>query len=151
LPIKVSEENMAHKRYGSANDYFEAFQYLIRKGLPEKHLAMLREHYNAPDHTITWPDLAEAVGYASYTVVNRQYGRLAHHLAERLGVRGKPIAEGDRQTEDRAWWLYVLVDWNGRDENGVTRFQLLPDAVEALGRLGLGQYPTGSKGPQETQ
>ncbi len=85
--------------FGTADAYYRAFQHLGEEGLPPKHLAMLREHQNAPDHTITWPVLAKAVGYSSYNIVNSQYGRLAHRLAERLGIHEKQIADGDRQTE----------------------------------------------------
>ena len=130
---------MQPELFGTADAYFRAFQQLRKDGLPPNHLAMLREHYNAPDHTITWPALAEAVGYANFNAVNMQYGRLARRLAEQLGIHEKQIAEGDPQTEDRAWWLYVLVDWNGRDGDGVTRFMLRPEAVEALRRLGFGE------------
>src|SRR5262249_50908418 len=63
--------------------------------------ALLRAHYAAPDHTATWSQLASAVGYANFTAVNLQYGKLATRVAAQLRI-GKP---------PRGFWLYVLARW----------------------------------------
>jgi hypothetical protein len=52
--------------------------------LPESYVAMLKEHYAAPAHTITAGKLAEALGYKSYSGANLHYGKLAGLLGSAL-------------------------------------------------------------------
>jgi len=108
---------------------------LKRKGISPKHLMMLQAHLEAPDHTTTWADLAHAVGYSSGNIVNLQYGKFAHRLAEQLGVHEPPRAD----EFSGAWWGYVLVDWaNERGTLGHTAYVMRAPLVSALRRLGWG-------------
>lgn len=61
---------MRKNEFATANDYFRAFQALEEKGIHESHKALLTAHFNAPDHTATWAELAETVGFASGKMVN---------------------------------------------------------------------------------
>ena len=79
----------------TAEQYAQAF-----RGLGDRMPSNLLEaHLAAPNYTITWQDLAEAVGMASYRAVNARYGKLAHEVAELLGFVEPP--------ED--FWLFALV------------------------------------------
>ena len=65
--------------YGTADDYYDALSVLEKRGISPKHRCMLLAHLNAPNHTVTWENLAKACGYASYRSVNLQYGPARSH------------------------------------------------------------------------
>jgi 5-methylcytosine-specific restriction protein A len=120
---------MKHEEFGSPDDYFRAFRAIIDEGLSEKERALLQAHFAAQDHTVTWTQLAENVGYAQGRAVNAAYGSLARRVAKVLGVEEKP--EG--------FWLFVLVGHaKHRDAiSGHTAFVLRRPVIEALTRLGV--------------
>jgi hypothetical protein len=123
---------MGSKGFGTADDYFRALQSMLRKHVPPKHLAMLRGHFQAPDHTTTWNQLADKVGYPNFNTVNLQYGAFARRVAHQLGLSEQPATPGGNR-----WWLWVLVDWaNEPDASGNAAFVLRPEAVSALEKLG---------------
>jgi hypothetical protein len=127
--------------FGTVDDYFRALQAVLGEHVSPKHLAMLREHFNAPDHTTTWWQLAEKVGYPNFNTVNLQYGKFAGRVASQLGLSEKPL-----DPNGNGWWLWVLVHWAGeRGAGGDTAFVLRPEVVEALERLG---YAQGHRGAQ---
>jgi hypothetical protein len=133
--------------YGSADDYYAALSSLNERGISPKHRRMLLSHLNAPNHIVTWEDLAKAVGYASYKIVNLQYGSLAHRLAEELGVDEPPL----REVWPKGWWGYVLVDWaDKRGSLGHTAYVMRPPLVAALHRLewGSSTKPRGGSAPK---
>jgi hypothetical protein len=123
------ELDYADDEFGDADAYYDAFSSLLREGIHENHLALLRAHYAAPDQTTTWEALARAVGYARGAAVNMQYGTLAKRVASNLGIHEAP----------NGFWLYVLVGWGpDRDpETGHTTFFLRWPVIEALQRLGV--------------
>jgi hypothetical protein len=130
---------MDREEFGTADDYFRALQSVLGEHVPPKHLAMLREHFNAPDHTTTWWQLAQKVGYPNFNTVNLQYGTFAERVARQLGLSEKPP-----DPNGYGWWLWVLVHWaDERDAGGDTAFVLRPEVVEALERLGYGQARRG--------
>ena len=115
------------EEFGDADAYYNAFSALLREGIHENHLALLRAHYAAPDHTTTWEALAKAVGYVRGAAVNMQYGTLAKRVARAMGIHEAP----------RGFWLFVLVGW-GPDfdpDTGHTTFFLRWPVIEALQRL----------------
>ncbi len=118
-----------HDEFGTAADYFKAFETLLKEGIHEEHLALLKAHFDAPNHTATWAQLAEVVGYATGGAVNIQYGTLARRVAEQLGIVEPP----------KGFWLHVLVMWaKHRDsESGHTAFVFRRPVIEALTRLGI--------------
>jgi predicted HNH restriction endonuclease len=110
----------------SPEEFVQAFKVLQAEGIPEKHADLLRAHYAAPEHTATWKELADAVGYPSGNAVNLQYGTFAKRVALQLGIDSAP-----------GFWLHVLADWAAQPGlHGHTAFRLRPAAVEALRRLG---------------
>ena len=118
--------------YGTADDYYDALSVLEKRGISPKHRCMLLAHLNAPNHTVTWENLAKACGYASYRSVNLQYGALAHRLADELGVEEAPL----REVWLKGWWGFVLVDWaDERGSLGHTAYVMRPPLVAALRRL----------------
>jgi hypothetical protein len=120
---------MIKKHFGTVDDYAAALAAVIAEGVPQRHIDLLRAHYESPRHIATARQLARTVGYVNYGGVNMQYGTLAHRVASRLGVVEPP----------NGFWLFVLVDWaSSSDPRGDTRFRLRAPVVEALQRLG---YP----------
>src|SRR3954469_7506950 len=55
--------------------------------LTESRLRILEVHYRALDRQLTMTQIAQAVGWSSYSVANSQYGRLARAVGEQLGFR----------------------------------------------------------------
>jgi hypothetical protein len=78
------------EEFGTTDDYCRAFKAIKIEGIADKHLALLQAHFNAPEHTATWEQLAAAVGYDGYRAVSLQYGRFAGRIACQLGLREKP-------------------------------------------------------------
>jgi HNH endonuclease len=136
--------------FGTADDYLRALQAVLREGVPEKHLDMLREHFRAPDHTTSWEQLADKVGYRRFSAVNMQYGTFAHRVASQLGQHEQP-----EPRPGEGFWVWVLVHWaDKKDAKGHTRFILRPEVVEALKRLGwddesMGGRTNGGRGTEE--
>ncbi len=122
------------EEFGDADAYYAAFSTVLREGVHDNHLALLRAHYAAQDHTTTWEALAKAVGYARGAAVNMQYGTFAKRVANAMGIQEAP----------RNFWLFVLVYWGpGLDpETGHTTFVLREPVIEALQRLAV--LPTSS-------
>jgi hypothetical protein len=120
---------MDHEEFGTVDDYLRAFRAIQAEGIPENHIALLRAHFTAADHTATWAQLAAAVGYANGAAVNLQYGTLARRVAQQLGVSQPP----------HGFWLHVLAGWaDARDPvSGHTAFVLRRPVIEALQRLVL--------------
>jgi hypothetical protein len=117
-------------QFGDTEAYVKAFRDVIRgEGIAEEHKAILLAHYQSPAHTATWAQLADEIGYANWGGISLQYGKLAHRIAERLGVLEPP----------KGFWIYVLADWAmGRDpESGHARFVLRQPVIGALRRLGI--------------
>ena len=116
------------KKFGSATDYLHALRTVEAEGIPGSHRDLLRAHFAAPDHTVSWRELAPSVGYPSAEPVKLQYGKFARRIAEHLGVT-KQRAHG--------FWLNVLADWGPHlDPKGHMTFRLRPQLVSALKRLG---------------
>lgn len=83
---------------------------------------MLRVHYHAAERTVTAKELADLVGYTSYSVVNAQYGRLARLVGEQLDYNPEPERLG------------TLVRFEKRQD--VWHWLMRPEVAEALERIG---------------
>ena len=119
---------MDDEEFGTSSDYVKAFVALQREGIAEEHVALLQAHFKAPNHTATWAQIAEVVGYANRNAVNLQYGTLARRVAHRLGIVEPP----------KGFWLFVLAKWaDARDSSGHTAFILRRPVIEALAQLGI--------------
>lgn len=100
--------------------YAAAFRALT--GLTDRHFQLLRLHYQAPERTVTARQLAELVGYTSYSVANAQYGRLARLVGEQLDYSPEPERLGTLVTFDK--------------RHGEWHWLMRPQVAEALESLG---------------
>lgn len=123
----VESTAVRHTEFGNADTYLRAFSVLEKEGIPPKHLELLRAHVESANQTATWPELAQAVGYANSHAVNLQYGKLARRVAEQLGFSQPP----------RGFWLFVLVDWAKEHPDDATAYVLRRPVIEALARIGI--------------
>jgi len=112
---------------GTAANFYKAFEALQEEGIPDNTVALLQAHFNAPNHTATMAQLAEAVGFANYGGANMQYGILGRRLGEKLGI--------DKTT--LGFWLHILAEWAGKGELGHQAFILRRPVIQALARLGI--------------
>lgn len=135
--------DLKHEEFGTADDYLRAFKTIVAKGIPDKHVELLRAHFAAPERTVTWAQLAAEVGYANGPAVNLQYGTLARRVAHLLGIKAKP----------RGFWLNVLTDWAEEADalTGHTAFVLRRPVVDALSRIGLLAGPAFELLPHELE
>ena len=93
------------KTFGSVADYHRALAAIEREGIHPSHRDLLRAHFAAPGHTLSWRELAPAVGYAKAEAVKLGYGSFARRVAKQLGIKRPP----------RGFWLNVLADWGMPD------------------------------------
>ena len=56
---------MNKKHFGTADEYAAALAAVFRDGVPEKHIELLRAHYEAPRHTAAARQIAKVVGYVN--------------------------------------------------------------------------------------
>jgi len=92
---------MSKEPVRTVDDYVSALAQVVSEGLPDKHLELLRAHFEAPRHAATAQELARKVGYRNYGAVNLQYGRLAHRVGNHLGFTKPPVSDGQS-----AWVRY---------------------------------------------
>lgn len=120
---------MDHEQFGNADAYYTALSEIRTEGIPQKHLAMLQAHFDSQNHTTTWAQLAESVGYSNGKAVNLQYGKLAKRVAHSLGINEAP----------QGFWLYVLAGWGDELDamSGHTTFVLRRPVIAALTMLGI--------------
>jgi hypothetical protein len=109
----------------SAERYKAAFRQL-RATLPSNHLALLRAHYLAPNHTITARELAAAVGSAGHGSVYLQYGTFGKVMRARLGYTAGA----------QAAYVFASFIEPGVQENREWLWALHPAVVQALDELG---------------
>src|SRR5262245_59680919 len=116
---------MNEEKFGTAEAYTKAFRVLLDEGIHDNHIALLKAHFNSPNHTTTWAKLAHDVGYARGGAVHLQYGKLSSRLAHELGKRPDFLN-------------LILVDWaKYKDPSGHTTYVLRRPVIEALTRLGI--------------
>ena len=99
-----------------------------------KELEMLRVHYEAPEHKITSTQLAELVGFSSYSTANMQYGKLAGRVAAALAYRPGPFTS----TKEPHWWRTLAYGTEGVALTSDGRYEWImrPELCLALERLG---------------
>lgn len=122
--------------FGTADDYERAFR-LVLPGANRNHVAMLKKHFEAPEHTVTWKELADHVSYNGSSGVNLQYGLFASEIVNQLNISSRRL-DSDGKPLDRngtPWWLWVLVKWAPNQHAETTQFTLRPEVVEALNRI----------------
>lgn len=112
-------------------EYVQAFREIV-DNLTDRHLAMLKAHYNAPDQTLTASELAKAAGYSTHSAANLQYGKVGklvhqfvltdlHERADGTPVYSSALATpGDTAPAEEHW-----------------AWTLRPQVAYAIERLGL--------------
>jgi hypothetical protein len=71
-----------------ADQFTKALKALTKIGLPtDGQSGFLLAHYKAKKKTSTATKLAEMSGYKNHGGINLQYGKLAHQIADKIGVR----------------------------------------------------------------
>ena len=71
----------------SAEDYCRAFLALEAQGeMSETRRKLLRVHYRFYHHQATSSQIAEAMGWKSFSSANIHYGRLAQLVGEEMGI-----------------------------------------------------------------
>jgi len=104
----------------SADRFVAAFRGV--SNITDRHVQMLRVHYHTAERTVTAKELADLVGYTSYSVVNAQYGRLARLVGEQLDYNPEPERLGTLVRFEKRHYV-----WN---------WLMRPEVAEALERLG---------------
>lgn len=79
----------------SADKYENALNEI---SINEKQKQMLKAHYEAPNRSITYTQLAAAAGYDDYAVANSQYGKLGRVLGEEVGFQ---FADSDTRSGEK--------------------------------------------------
>lgn len=112
-------------RLPTVAEYTSAFRALEPR-ISEIQKRMLLLHHASPSRVISATELAKAVGYADFTAVNAQYGRLASAIAEHLDVEGLEVKLG------------ILVDFvdPGAVSNDHYLWVLRPAVAQAIEDLG---------------
>lgn len=115
-------------RFGDVLSYIEAIRAVLDEGVSPKHLQILQAHYDLPEHTATWEQLAKIVGYDGFRAISLQYGSFAKRIAHKLGISDPP----------NNFWGYVLVRFaDTKGDKGHTAFVLRKPVIEALLNLGI--------------
>ena len=78
---KKREMNQQEMKIPTSTEYQKA---LAQIEVSENQRAMLKAHYEAPNRSITYTELADAVGYDGYTAANLHYGKLCIKLSAAL-------------------------------------------------------------------
>ena len=87
--------------------------------------------YNAPKHTLSPAQMAKQLSRSAWSVANRNYGALAHRIADALHYQPGPFDDprGDH------WW-FTLSYWNDEAEMGDdNQWIMRPELVQALDDL----------------
>lgn len=101
-----------------------------------KEQLLLEKHYEAPAHTISSRQLAERVGYPSYSAANLRYGLFASRVAAALGYRPGPFVT--IKSDNPHWWRTLAYGSNAAafNDNGEYEWVMRPELCEALEILG---------------
>jgi hypothetical protein len=109
----------------SVERYKDAFHQL-ESSLNENQKRMLKAHYAAPNHTITATELAEQVGYESFSAINLVYGNLGSRMRELMQYHGEGQAS------------YVFASFYKHAESSAAHWQWImhDNVARALEELG---------------
>lgn len=81
--------------------------------MTETRRRILEVHYRALDRQLTMTQIAQAVGWKSYSSANSHYGRLAKLVSEQVGFRHRgchlsTLCEFIRPAEKGDHWLIIM-------------------------------------------
>ena len=111
------------------SQYIEALRSLsARNKLHDLQRAILSVQYWAPNHTAGAAELGKAIG-KHLVVVNGQYGRLGHLIADEIGFQ-----PDQREVGTYRWWAVLAEGWNNPENRFIWRMhQEVAEALEELG------------------
>ncbi len=101
-------------------------------GITPIELEMLRAHYHAPAHTITTTQLANKVGFISFSLANLQYGKLAHRIANEL-----KYWPGSDEESVFHWWRTIAYGKEPLSSEEMQHYQwvMRPELAEILEKM----------------
>ncbi|MCR5813128.1 MAG: hypothetical protein K6G15_01360 [Desulfovibrio sp.] len=101
------------------------------KNIKHNNIKILREHYNSPNYTTTATELAEKLGYKSFSGINGAYGNFVKKLAIEYGW-----TEEDKKREGFCW-LYFILDFENKGKIGEHwKLILRETTIHALKNIG---------------
>jgi len=117
------------KHIPTKKEYVVALQNLSRQNkVNDLQRAILSAQYWAPNHTAGAAKLGKVVG-CHWIVVNGQYGRLGHLIADEIGF--KP---NQREVGTYRWWAVLAEGWNSPEKRFIWRMHTkVAQALEELG------------------
>lgn len=121
---------MIHPPYVPSVSQYKTSLSAVHNLINDKQVALLQAHYNAPNRTITTPQLAQAIGINGFSTVNLQYGRFAHMLCDALNFVPNRRADGTYR-----WWSILGSGIPSNQEHGFqwVMHEQLAQALEELG------------------
>ena len=138
-PSENTGERIGHERHifrlsevPEKTRYIEAFRSLSAKNkLNDLQRAILSAQYWSPDHTTGAFELGNILDY-HLIVINGQYGRLGHLVADEMDF--KP---SQREIGTHRWWAVLAEGWNGSNGRFIWRMhQEVAESLEELGWVG---------------
>ena len=101
----------------------------IRGRMSESQIRMLEVQYEAPNRTVTAPQLARGVGYTYFSPANLHYGKLGRLISEVTGRTPRTQINGRTVN----WWAVLSF---GIEDPAGFQWVMYPQLGEALERLG---------------
>lgn len=117
------------KHIPAKEEYIAALQSLLKQNrLNDLQRAILSAQYWAPDHTAGAAELGKTIGY-HLIVVNGQYGRLGHLIADEIG-----FTPDRREIGTYRWWAVLAEGWDNEENRFIWRMHTeVAEALEILG------------------
>lgn len=97
--------------------------------LKERSVELLNMLYDAPNCQATSPQLAQMLGYESFSPVNALVGQLGKRIANHIGIQMP-----ERQFNSPGWWQIIA---HGEDTPAGFTWQLKEQLFDAMVELGL--------------
>lgn len=103
----------------------------IHHRMTEMQFAILQMQYAAPNHTVTAPQLAAAVGLKSFYPINLHYGKLGRLLAEQINLSKRVKSP---RTGNLGWYRILSSGEWGKDG---FQWVMYPELAKALEEIGI--------------
>jgi hypothetical protein len=114
-------------------EYIRALKSLVLNKRADSDWAMLKAHYHAPNRTMTATELAQAVGFPSYSTVNLRYGLLGQAIYDEALI---DLPASARYADGKPIYTFVIADGE-RLEGDNWRWTMRPEVANAMMALGL--------------
>ena len=103
-----------------------------QRRLSQTRLNLLKAHYHAPDHTTSTHQLSRELRLSGHGEANREYGKLAHNVADELGHELPEVPGGQLH-----WWRMLAYGLDDTTEPEAEHYQWImrPELAQALEQL----------------